>query len=269
MAQKKKEPAKKAPAKNAPAKKAPAKKTPAKKAPAKKAAKKTPAVASATETTTIALPGGVELTMVRIPGRDYWKDKSPAWSPDDIPEKDYWMGKFPVTQAQWEAVTGENPSRFKGAENPVECVSCDDCQKFLKNLNAQPAVRASGLTFRLPEEGEWVFSSLADAEGDYCKLEDGTEITEKTLGEVAWFDKNSNGTTHPVGQKKPNAFGLYDVLGNVWEWTAPADDARSALHGGCWHHWAFFVMSYRRLWRSSTERDHGYGFRLCADRRAD
>lgn len=250
-----KEAAKTSPAaKKAPAKKKPAK-APAKKAPAKKTAKKTPAVATAAETATIALPGGVELVMVRIPG------------------KDYWMGKFQVTQAQWEAVTGENPSRFKDADRPVECVSWNDCQKFLETLNAQPAAKASGLVFRLPEEAEWQYACRAGATeywtSAYCKLADGTEITEETLDEVAWFDKNSDEMTHPVGQKKPNAFGLYDMYGNVWEWTSTADGEDRVNHGGSWLDPAWDCESLIRDRGSPSYRDNDLGFRLCADRRAD
>ena len=250
-----KEAAKTAPAaKKAPTKKKPAK-APAKKAPAKKTAKKTPAVATATETATIALPGGVELVMVRIPG------------------KDYWMGKFQVTQAQWESVTGTNPSDFKGPENPVENVSWDDCQVFLETLNAQPAAKASGLVFRLPEEAEWQYACRAGATeywtSAYCKLADGTEITEETLDEVAWFDKNSDEMTHPVGQKKPNAFGLYDMYGNVWEWTSTADGEDRVNHGGSWLDPAWDCESLIRGSGSPSYRDNDLGFRLCADRRAD
>jgi len=244
MEQKKKSPAKKAPAK--------APKTSAKKAPAKNPAKEMPAVAPAAETTTIALPGGVELAMVQIPGRDYW------------------MGKFPVTQAQWEAVMGSNPSGCKGAENPVERVSWNDCHEFLEKLNAQPATKASGLVFRLPEADEWEYACRAGATGDYCKLADGMEITEETLGEVAWFDDNSHGKTHPVGQKKPNAFGLYDMHGNVWEWAETAEGrARRVTHGGCWHTFAPMCTSYYRGAWPPSSRDNDHGFRLCASGRVD
>ena len=190
-----------------------------------------------------------------------------------IPGKDYWMGKFPVTQAQWEAVTGENPSRFKDADRPVECVSWNDCQKFLETLNAQPAAKASGLVFRLPEEAEWQYACRAGATeywtSAYCKLADGTEITEETLDEVAWFDKNSDEMTHPVGQKKPNAFGLYDMYGNVWEWTSTADGEDRVNHGGSWLDPAWDCESLIRDRGSPSYRDNDLGFRLCADRRAD
>ena len=103
-----------------------------------------------------------------------------------IPGRDFRMGKYEVTQAQWEAVMGENPSEFKGANHPVENVSWDDCQAFLAKLNAHPFARASGLVFRLPTEEEWETACRAGSTNDFCRLADGTEITEATLGRVAW-----------------------------------------------------------------------------------
>ena len=85
-------------------------------------------------------------------------------------------------------------------------------------LNSMPEVKKSGLTFRLPTEKEWEYACRAASTGDYCKLADGTEITKGTLGDVAWYEDNSGKKTHPVGQKKPNAFGLHDMHGNVLEW---------------------------------------------------
>ena len=108
-----------------------------------------------------------------------------------IPGRDFRMGKYEVTQAQWEAVMGENPSEYKGADHPVENVSWDDCQAFLEKLNAHPAARASGLVFRLPTEEEWEFACRAGSTNEYCRLADGTEITEATLGRVAWFEENA------------------------------------------------------------------------------
>ena len=110
-------------------------------------------------------------------------------------------------------------------------------------MNALPEVKASGGVYRLPTADEWEFACRAGATGDYCKLADGTEITEKTLGEVAWFRDNSGckylpEEPHPVGQKKPNAFGLYDMCGNVREWTSSHDlffvvDRRLICGGSC------------------------------------
>ena len=183
-----------------------------------------------------------------------------------IPGKDYAMCQYEVTQALWEAVMGENPSGFKGADHPVEQVSWDDCQKFLEKLNALPEVEASGRIYRLPTAEEWEFACRAGATGDYCKLADGTEITEETLGEVAWFDDD---TTHPVGQKNPNAFGLHDMHGNVWEWTATADGGERAYCGGSWFNTAGDCLSSYQNRCSPSDRANGLGFRLCASGRAD
>ena len=164
---------------------------------------------------------------------------------------------------------GENPSEFKGADNPVECVSWDDCQQFLTKLNALPPVKEAGLTFQLPTDEEWEVACRAGATDDYCRLADGTEITEGTLGEVAWFVDNSGYKTHPVGQKKPNAFGLYDMHGNVWEWTSIADGEGRVIRGGSWYDSAGDCESSYRNWYSPSNRDYGIGFRLCASGRAD
>ena len=164
---------------------------------------------------------------------------------------------------------GENPSSFKGANNPVENVSWYDCQDFLRKLNALPAVKKSGLLFRLPTEEEWEYACRAGATGKYCLLADGTEMTEDTLGRVAWFKDNADGKTHPVGQKKPNAFGLYDMHGNVWEWTSTADGEFRVDRGGGWFSSARFCESSDRLWNSPSDRGYGLGFRLCASGRAD
>ena len=104
-----------------------------------------------------------------------------------IPGRDFRMGRFPVTQAQWEAVTGENPSEFKGADRPVEMVSWDDCRAFLETLNATPAAKASGLAFRLPTEEEWETACRAGAPKSerYCKLADGTQITKANLSRAS------------------------------------------------------------------------------------
>ena len=179
-----------------------------------------------------------------------------------IPGQDYSICKYEVTQALWFAVMGENPSEFKGADRPVENVSWDDCQKFLEKLNALPEVKASGKTYRLPTADEWEFACRAGATGDYCKLADGTEITGETLGEVAWFDENSDTKTHPVGQKKPNAFGLYDMHGNAWEWTSTAVGRFRVCCGGSWMNRAYGCEAGRRPSGNPVDRDNGLGFRL-------
>ncbi len=197
----------------------------------------------------------------------------------DIPGKDFKMSKTEVTKAQWEAIMGENPSGFKGENNPVEKVSWDDCQAFLILLNSVPTIKASGLMFRLPKDSEWEYACRAGAAGEYCKFANGTEISESTLGQVAWFEDNSGSKTHPVGQKKPNAFGLYDMHGNVWEWCQEeigslGDYAKGqdfehdrVRRGGSWRDSAKDCKSSDRFRLSPSYRIFSLGFRLCADRK--
>ncbi len=183
-----------------------------------------------------------------------------------IPGKDYSICKYEVTQALWFAVMDENPSKFKGADRPVENVSWDDCQQFLEKLNALPEVKASGRTYRLPTADEWECACRAGATGNYCRLADGTEITKETLGAVAWFDDNSEidgrSQTHPVGTKKPNAFGLYDMHGNVWEWTSSADGSDRVYCGGSWIFNAGLCRAGFRYGSSPDDRGNDLGFRL-------
>ena len=114
------------------------------------------------------------------------------------------LGKFQVTQAEYQAVMDVNRSYFDAPNLPVEGVSWEDTQKFCDTLNA----KKDGYRYRLPSEAEWEYAARAGDTGSHYGL----------LNEVSWYRDNSAGTTHPVGTKKPNAFGLYDTLGNVWEW---------------------------------------------------
>ena len=179
-----------------------------------------------------------------------------------IPGRDYAICRYEVTQALWKAVMGESPSHSKGAKLPVDIVSWNDCQIFLEKLNALPEVRKAGVTYRLPTADEWEYACRAGATGDYCKLADGTEITGHTLGDVAWYLGNSEYRTHIVGQKKPNAFGLYDMHGNVWEWTATADDEDRVICGGSCRFTARYCTAGNRYVDSPDNRGSGLGFRL-------
>ena len=124
----------------------------------------------------------------------------------------FWMGKYEVTQAQWEAVIGSNPSGFKncGLDCPVEQVSWQDVQEFIRKLNE----RGSGNRYRLPTEAEWEYAARAGTTGDRYG----------SLDAIAWWSDNSDSRTHQVGQKAPNAWGLRDMLGNVWEWVQDGYD---------------------------------------------
>lgn len=143
-----------------------------------------------------------------------------------LPWQEYKVCKYEVTQALWYAVMGTRPSKFKGDDRPVECVSWNDCQEFIQKLNARPEVKKSGLTYRLPTEEEWRYACRAGAweYADYGMVADDYGLLEShssgSLDEMGWYKGNSGGQTHPVGRKRPNAFGLYDMHGNVSEWTS-------------------------------------------------
>ena len=152
----------------------------------------------------------IGMRLVEIPGGSF--DMGSTVGPGEAPVhrvtvRSFWMGVTEVTQAQWQAVMGNNPSHFKRGDlnAPVEMVSWDDAQAFVRKLNE----REPDWRYRLPSEAEWEYACLAGTAKDpYGPAE-----------AIAWIKENSGGTTHPVGLKQPNAFGLYDMFGNVPEWT--------------------------------------------------
>ncbi len=186
--------------------------------------------------------------------------------------KDFELGRYEVTQAQWQAVMGTNPSQFKGDALPVETVTWNDVQEFLKKLNA----RNDGYQYRLPTEAEWEYAARAGTTGPH----------PGNPGEIAWSNDNAGNKTHPVGGKKPNAWGLYDMVGNVWEWVqdsydekyynggsttdpqGPASGAYKVLRGGSWYSLAARArVSFRNYEGAPGYRFNGeVGFRLLRER---
>lgn len=175
----------------------------------------------------------------------------------------FWMSKTEVTQAQWERVMGNNPSRFKGSNNPVERVSWNKCQDFVNKLNNS----ISGGDFRLPTETEWEYACRSGTTGDYAG----------NLDSMAWYSRNSEGKTHSVGEKRSNAWGLHDMHGNVWEWChdgkrshrsitqndpVGASGSSRVLRGGSWNFEAEYCRSASRLTRNPSFSEHHYGFRV-------
>ncbi|MFY7887114.1 MAG: SUMF1/EgtB/PvdO family nonheme iron enzyme [Dolichospermum sp.] len=227
-----------------------------------------------------SLPPDFHLEMVDIPagkfnmGSNEYEDEKPI---HEVIVPAFQIGKYPVTQAQYQAVMGNNPSRFSGnPQNPVESISWLNAQAFCENLS-----QLTGKNYRLPTEAEWEYACRAGTETRFSFGDD-----ESQLGDYAWFIDNSDNVTHPVGQKRPNLWGIYDMHGNVWEWCADKYHAsyatkpdnikkngsipwgnylgiKSSLRGGA-------CDSYPGLCRSAYRGDmdvlgYGHGFRVVCD----
>jgi formylglycine-generating enzyme required for sulfatase activity len=224
---------------------------------------------------TIELGGDVKMELVLIrPGTFTMgsRECSNATPHKVTITKPFYLGKFEVTQEQWQAVMRSNPSQSKGAKKPVEMVSWDNCQLFLRELQA----KVPGQRFRLPTEAEWEYACCAGSTTRYCYGDDDVR-----LGLHAWYKSNSDSTTHPVGEKKSNAWGLYDMLGNVREWcqdwcgdypngevaspTGPTGGTVRVSRGGSWNVGPDNCRSAVRF-RNTPDFRHNYiGFRLCLD----
>jgi formylglycine-generating enzyme required for sulfatase activity len=164
------------------------------------------------------------------------------------------IGKYAVTQKEWRDVMGNNPSKFTscGDNCPVEQVSWDDIQIFLQKLNAK-----TGRQYRLPNETEWEYACYGGSTSEYCGSND--------INAVAWYNENSNSTTHPVGQKQANGYGLYDMSGNVWQWMEncySSSCSGRALRGGSWNYGLPDVRAALRYFNVPAKRSGSGGFRV-------
>jgi serine/threonine protein kinase/formylglycine-generating enzyme required for sulfatase activity len=196
-----------------------------------------------------------------------YPDEKPVHS---VTVSDFYIGKTEVTQKQWVAIMGSNPSYFIGDNRPVESVTWNDVQEFIRKLNAR-----TGGNFRLPTEAEWEYAARGGNKSRGYKYSGSNNVDE-----VAWYDGNSNDRTHPVGTKKPNELGIYDMSGNVWEWcadwydkayysnspyenpTGPASSQVRVLRGGSWYHFGYYLRCSYRYGVYPIDRYSVIGFRL-------
>ncbi|MDR2624899.1 MAG: formylglycine-generating enzyme family protein [Zoogloeaceae bacterium] len=193
-----------------------------------------PGQSDQTANTANTVTNSIGMEFVRIPAGSFMmgadKNLEDARE-DEMPQhqvtisQPFYLGKYEVTQKEWEAVMGDNPSKFKGENNPVENVSWYDIQTFIERLNQKEGTNK----YRLPTEAEWEYAARAGTTTQYSFVkweyaERSGMMTQSSgddadsLGRYAWYKDNSEGKTHPVGQKEPNPWGLYDMHGNVWEW---------------------------------------------------
>jgi formylglycine-generating enzyme required for sulfatase activity len=178
---------------------------------------------------------------------------------------DYYIGATEVTQAQWRAVMGNNPSHFRGDNLPVDSVTWEEAQLFCQKLS-----ELSGRLYTLPTEAQWEYAARGGAQTTYSG--------SNNIEEVAWFERNSGRRPHPVGLKMPNALGLYDMSGNIWEWCSDwfgpytggehinpkglQSGTERVLRGGSWIIEAEYCgITYRNA-NAPTSRDYNYGFRV-------
>ena len=187
--------------------------------------------------------------------------------------KAYYICVYEVTQEEYEGLMGNNPSQFTAKRNPVENVTYDDAEIFIGKLNALAEERSAGRVYRLPTEAEWEYACRAGISTAYCFGQDNAR-----LGEYAWYDANSESKPHPVGEKSPNAWGLYDMHGNVLEWcsdwyqnyprnsvtdpTGPSRGFGRIFRGGSYAAEARICRSYERFRDAPSIRYPDLGFRL-------
>ena len=228
---------------------------------------------------TISIPvkDGISIDMVRVEAGTFTMGATAEMKVPDDDEKpthqvtltnDYYIGKYEVTQALWQAVTGNNPSNYKGDNLPVENVSWNDCQEFISKLN-----RITGKTFRLPTEAEWEYAARGG------KKSRGYQYSgSNNLADVAWYEDNSGSKTHTIGSKQANELGIYDMTGNVWEWcqdwygkyssssqtnpTGATSGSYRVIRGGSWFNAARYCRSSFRFNGTPVYRRIDLGLRL-------
>ncbi|MBD5298338.1 MAG: formylglycine-generating enzyme family protein [Bacteroides sp.] len=210
---------------------------------------------------------GVIFDMVEVEGGNYLMGDDNSTDSDEKPAHKetiatFQIGQTEVTQELWQAVMGTNPSKFKGEDNlPVEQVSWTDCNNFINKLN-----ELTGKNFRLPSEAEWEYAA-----GGGTKSQGYTYSGSNAIEDVAWYRENSSSKSHPVAQKKANELGIYDMTGNVWEWTSDnysedySCDRMSSdriYRGGSWHNAAISSRVANRDNDSDNTTSYNLGLRL-------
>ncbi|MGD0091828.1 MAG: SUMF1/EgtB/PvdO family nonheme iron enzyme, partial [Planctomycetota bacterium] len=255
--------------------------TPRTEAPALPAASpQKPEPAALPKETTLDLGGGVKMEMVLVPAGEFMMGSdNEGGDATEKPvhkvkiSKPLYMGKYHVTQEQFEALMGNNPSKFIGPKNPVETVSWDDAQEFCKKLSAK-----TGKRIQLPTEAQWEYACRAGTTTRY-----NTGDRDSDLEQAGWFRNNSGMHTNACGQKNPNAWRLYDMHGNVWQWCqdwyndkyyvnsppvdpkAPAKGGMRVLRGGSWHNDPDYCRAAHRSWDDPGHRSSSNGFRCALD----
>lgn len=208
---------------------------------------------------------GVSFKMIKVDGGTYMMGSNDGDSDEKPVHSEtvatFQIGETEVTQALWKAVMGSNPSNFVGDNLPVEQVSWDDCQTFIKKLN-----QLTGKTFRLPTEAEWEYAARGGQKSNGYVYSGSNNI-----GDVAWYTSNSGSKTHLVAQKKANELGLYDMSGNVWEWTSDyyssnysssRNSSDRVFRGGSWYYNASCCRSAYRNHYAPGNRNNRIGLRL-------
>jgi formylglycine-generating enzyme required for sulfatase activity len=234
----------------------------------------------------LALGNGTTMELVWIPPGEFdMGDKSGEANEQPVHRvritRGFWMGKYEVTQEQYGALMGDNPSGYRASRNPVENVNWADTQAFLAKLN-EKGILPAGCLCRLPTEAQWEYACRA---GTATKYYTGNSIAD--LNAAGWYGPsrvllkggNSGNRPHAVGQKRADRFGLYDMIGNVWEWCAdwygpyqagagvdpkgPASGTQRVRRGGAFPNPGEMISSACRGGEHPDHRTSGIGFRVC------